>query len=110
MMGRIDRYLGLVSYNPQRTVFLSDGTGKITIDGTDYELHEGESIVMPAKHPHAVFGQEQIKMLLVVIFQPTIRCFDPFVLQHIFMVIRGGIPHYLKQWDQELEIDRVLKG
>ncbi|MCI6920561.1 MAG: cupin domain-containing protein [Lachnospiraceae bacterium] len=45
-----------------------DGVGKITIDGTAYELHEGESIVMPAKHPHAVFGQEQFKMLLVVIF------------------------------------------
>lgn len=27
-----------------------------------------ESIVMPAKHPHAVFGQEQFKMLLVVVF------------------------------------------
>lgn len=45
-----------------------DGVGKITIDGKDYELHEGESIVMPAKHPHAVFGQEQFKMLLVVVF------------------------------------------
>ena len=42
-----------------------DGVGKITIDGVDYELHEGESIVMPAKHPHAVFGKEQFKMLLV---------------------------------------------
>ncbi|MEE0294640.1 MAG: cupin domain-containing protein, partial [Eubacterium sp.] len=28
----------------------------------------GESIVMPAKHPHAVHGKEQFKMLLVVIF------------------------------------------
>ncbi len=45
-----------------------DGVGKITIDGKDYELHEGEFIVMPAKHPHAVFGQEQFKMLLVVVF------------------------------------------
>lgn len=45
-----------------------DGVGKITIDGNSYELHEGESIVMPAKHPHAVFGQEQFKMLLVVVF------------------------------------------
>ena len=26
-----------------------DGVGKITIDGVDYELHEGESIVLPAK-------------------------------------------------------------
>ena len=33
-----------------------DGTGEITIDGVKYELHEGESIVMPAKHPHAVYG------------------------------------------------------
>ena len=45
-----------------------DGVGKITIDGVEYELHEGESIVMPAKHPHAVFGKEQFKMLLVVVF------------------------------------------
>lgn len=45
-----------------------DGVGKITIDGKDYELREGESIVMPAKHPHAVYGKEQFKMLLVVIF------------------------------------------
>ena len=45
-----------------------DGTGRITIDGVPYELHEGESIVMPAKHPHAVYGQEQFKMLLVVVF------------------------------------------
>lgn len=28
-----------------------EGVGKITIDGVDYELHEGESIVMPAGHP-----------------------------------------------------------
>ena len=45
-----------------------DGVGRITIDGKNYELHEGESIVMPARHPHAVFGQEQFKMLLVVVF------------------------------------------
>ena len=45
-----------------------DGVGKITIDGVEYFLHEGESIVMPAGDPHAVFGEEQFKMLLVVIF------------------------------------------
>ena len=45
-----------------------DGTGKITIDGNKYILHEGESIVMPAGHPHAVYGEERFKMLLVVIF------------------------------------------
>lgn len=45
-----------------------EGVGKITIDGVDYELREGESIVMPAGHPHAVYGKEQFKMLLVVVF------------------------------------------
>lgn len=45
-----------------------DGTGRITIDGVQYLLHEGQSIVMPAHHPHAVYGQSQFKMLLVVIF------------------------------------------
>ena len=45
-----------------------DGVGEITIDGVKYELHEGESIVMPAKRPHAVMGKEKFKMLLVVIF------------------------------------------
>ncbi len=45
-----------------------DGVGKITVDGVEHILHEGESIVMPARHPHAVYGQEQFKMLLVVVF------------------------------------------
>lgn len=45
-----------------------DGIGKITIDGVDHLLHQGESIVMPAKHPHAVYGEEAFKMLLVVVF------------------------------------------
>ena len=44
------------------------GVGRITIDGVEYILHVGESIVMPAKHPHAVYGAEQFKMLLVVVF------------------------------------------
>ena len=44
-------------------VICLDGVGEITIDDKKYELHEGESIVMPAKHPHAVLGKEQFKML-----------------------------------------------
>lgn len=49
-------------------VICLDGIGRITIDGQPHVLHEGESIVMPAGHPHAVYGQEQFKMLLVVVF------------------------------------------
>ena len=45
-----------------------DGVGQITIDGKDYLLQEGQSMVMPAGHPHAVYGKEQFKMLLTVIF------------------------------------------
>ncbi|WP_415980464.1 cupin domain-containing protein [Faecalicoccus pleomorphus] len=45
-----------------------DGVGLITIDGKDHELKEGESIVMPARHPHAVLAKENFKMLLVVVF------------------------------------------
>lgn len=45
-----------------------DGVGEITIDDKKYELHEGESIVIPAGHPHAVLGKEPFKMLLVVVF------------------------------------------
>ena len=45
-----------------------DGVGRVTIDGVEHVLHEGKSIVMPARHPHAVFGQEQLKSLLVGLF------------------------------------------
>lgn len=45
-----------------------DGTGKITIDGIEYFLHEGDTIIMPAKHPHSVFGEDKFKMLLTVVF------------------------------------------
>ena len=45
-----------------------DGVGQVTIDGVDYELHEDESIVMPAHHPHAVFEKKKFEMLLVVVF------------------------------------------
>ncbi|HOJ36374.1 MAG TPA: cupin domain-containing protein [Clostridiales bacterium] len=49
-------------------VICLDGQGEITIDGKKYELNAGETIVMPAKKPHAVFAKEKFKMLLVVIF------------------------------------------
>ena len=49
-------------------VLCLDGEGRITVDGVEHILHKGESILMPARHPHAVFGQERFKMLLVVVF------------------------------------------
>ena len=49
-------------------VTVLEGTGRITIDGVPHVLQAGETIVMPARHPHAVYGQERFKMLLTVIF------------------------------------------
>ena len=49
-------------------VLCLDGEGRITVDGVEHILHEGESILMPARYPHAVFGRERFKMLLVVVF------------------------------------------
>jgi len=44
-----------------------DGTAKVTIDGTDYELQAGESIVFPADTPHAVAAVDRFKMLLTMV-------------------------------------------
>lgn len=49
-------------------VTVLEGTGKFTVAGEAHLLTCGESIVMPAKIPHSVYGQERFKMLLTVIF------------------------------------------
>lgn len=45
-----------------------EGIGQFTIGETVYELKQGESMVMPANIPHAVYAKESFKMCLVVIF------------------------------------------
>ncbi len=45
-----------------------EGQGKITVGDKEFKLVQGESIVMPAKVPHAVFAAENFKMLLIVVF------------------------------------------
>ena len=49
-------------------VTVLEGTGRFTIDGQVYILNAGETIIMPARRPHAVFGEERFKMLLNVVF------------------------------------------
>ena len=49
-------------------VLCLDGKGEVTIDGVKQELSAGEAILMPARHPHAVYGKEQFKMMLTVVF------------------------------------------
>lgn len=49
-------------------VLVLDGEGEITIGSEKYTVKAGETIVMPANTPHAVFAKEQFKMFLIVVF------------------------------------------
>ena len=49
-------------------VTVLEGTGRFTTDGREHILKAGQSIVMPARKPHAVYGEERFKMLLMVVF------------------------------------------
>jgi quercetin dioxygenase-like cupin family protein len=46
---------------------LLEGKGRITIGGKPFELTQGQSIIMPANVPHAVYATEKFKMLLTMI-------------------------------------------
>jgi quercetin dioxygenase-like cupin family protein len=48
-------------------VQIIEGKAKVKIDGVDYSMKTGESIVMPADIPHALEATEQFKMLLTMI-------------------------------------------
>lgn len=49
-------------------VLVLEGAGRFTVDGKDYTLMAGQTLVMPAQKPHAVYAQEAFKMLLMVVF------------------------------------------
>lgn len=49
-------------------VTVLEGTGKFTVGGEVFILHEGETLIMPKDVPHAVYGEEQFKMQLTVSF------------------------------------------
>ncbi|MEY8321369.1 cupin domain-containing protein [Lachnospiraceae bacterium 46-61] len=49
-------------------VTVLEGTGKFTINGEEFLLQQGESIIMPKDIPHAVYGEQRFKMLLNVVF------------------------------------------
>jgi quercetin dioxygenase-like cupin family protein len=49
-------------------VIALDGQGEIVIDGKEFILNKGETIVMPAGVPHSVYAREQFKMFLIVLF------------------------------------------
>ncbi len=47
-------------------VIVLDGEARINIDGKDFMVKKGESIIMPAKIPHGVYVTDKFKMLLIV--------------------------------------------
>ncbi|MFA6660743.1 MAG: cupin domain-containing protein [Bacilli bacterium] len=49
-------------------VTVLEGVGKFTVGGKVHLLKEGETLIMPKDIPHAVFGEEKFKMLLLVSF------------------------------------------
>lgn len=49
-------------------VTVLDGKGKFTVGGEVFFLEKDETLIMPKDIPHAVFGEEKFKMLLVVSF------------------------------------------
>ena len=49
-------------------VHVIEGTGKFTVGGKEHLVHAGEALVMPAKIPHAVYAEEDFKMVLTVVF------------------------------------------
>ena len=48
------------------------GVARITIADDDYIVKAGESIVMPAEVPHALYAEEAFQMLLIVV-KPEVK-------------------------------------
>lgn len=49
-------------------VTVLEGKGKFTVGGVEHIVSEGETLIMPSKVPHAVYGKERFKWLLTCIF------------------------------------------
>lgn len=49
-------------------VYVMDGQAEITIGEEKYNVKSGETIIMPAEVPHAVYAPEPMKFMLTVVF------------------------------------------
>ena len=49
-------------------VTVLEGKGRFTVGGTPHIVSAGETLVMPAKVPHAVYAEEAFKWALIVVF------------------------------------------
>lgn len=48
-------------------VVVVEGNATITISGEPHQVSEGDTILMPANHPHAILTEQPFKMLLVML-------------------------------------------
>ena len=53
-------------------VTVLEGVVEFTVGGKKHIVKAGESLIMPAKIPHALYAKEAFKMLLIVVF-PTME-------------------------------------
>ncbi len=49
-------------------VTVLEGVGRFTVGGVPHVVHAGETLVMPATIPHAVYAEEAFKWILTVVF------------------------------------------
>lgn len=49
-------------------VSVLEGVGRFTVGGVPHLVRAGETLVMPAKVPHAVYAEEAFKWVLTVVF------------------------------------------
>jgi len=49
-------------------VMVLEGVGRFTVGGKPHLVKAGETIIMPAGIPHAVYGEEAFKWVLTVVF------------------------------------------
>ncbi len=47
-------------------VTVLDGNGRFIVNGTTYNLKQGETLIMPKGLPHSVHADERFKMLLMI--------------------------------------------
>jgi|YelNatPaOPRAMG01_1025707.scaffolds.fasta_scaffold27750_2 quercetin dioxygenase-like cupin family protein len=64
-----DKDQGLIEHaaSSDALVYIIEGEIKFIISGEEYNLKEGDTLMLPAKIPHSLFAIKQTKMFLVII-------------------------------------------
>ena len=63
-----DTEIGTHDSTGDAMVLMLEGVGRFTVDGKEHIVHPGETLVMPARKPHAVYAVSPMKWLLTVVF------------------------------------------